>query len=399
MKNIVFTSLLTVSISGWSVAQTEQAQLHVEKEQYNAASAIYKSLIKSDAKRAADYYYYLGDIAWRKDKKDSAKYFFMEGVKLDEINPLNYVGIGKLTMPTNKTEGNKSFEKALSLTSAKNQQVPEAIAEYYVLEGVDKNDYSKAVELLNKVTLADPKRVSAWILLGDAYSKLNDGTKQAEAYNRAQYLLGDIKSPLLQLKFGKMYANVRNADLAVKYYNEGLAIDKTYGPLYRELGDLYSRYKKYDIAIENYNSYLKYIDYNQDVEFRYAYFLYQSKDYTKALEKVNALETAKYDNKQLIRLKAYILFESGNYEAAAKQFETLFATYQVKDLSAKDYELNGKTLLQLKKDEEAISQLKLAMQKDTTRLDICTDIANYYVKKRRLPSSYLLFNKASEWKS
>jgi tetratricopeptide (TPR) repeat protein len=382
MKNIVFTSLLTVSISGWTIAQSEQAQLHVEKEQYNAASAIYKGLIKSDAKRAADYYYYLGDIAWRKEKIDSAKYFFMEGIKLDETNPLNYVGIGKITMSKNKTEGNKSFEKALSLTSAKNQIVPEAIAEYYLLEGVDKTDYSKAVDLLTKITIAEPKRVSAWIFLGDAQGKLNDGTKQAEAYNRAQYLIGqDIKLPLLQLKFGKLYANVRNFDLAVKYYNEGLAVDNTYGPLYRELGDLYSRFKKYDIAIENYKKYLQHIDYNQDVDFRYAYFLYQSKDYTEALKKVNALEASKYDNKQMIRLKAYILCESGNYEEAAKQFETLFATYPVKDLSAKDYELNGKSLLQLKKEDEAINQLKLAMEKDTTRLDICTDIANYYVKK------------------
>lgn len=388
MKNIVFTSLLTVTISSVGMAQSEQAQLHVEKEQYNAASAIYKGLIKSDAKRAADYYYYLGDIAWRKEKIDSAKYFFMEGVKLDETNSLNYVGIGKITMSKNKTEGNKSFEKALSLTSSKNQAVPEAIAEYYILEGVDKTDYNKAVDLLTKVTIAEPKRVSAWILLGDAYGKLNDATKQAEGYNRAQYLIGlDTKLPLLQLKFGKMYANVRNFDLAVKYYNEGLAKDDSYGPLYRELGDLYSRFKKYDIAIENYKKYLQHIDYNQDVDFKYAYFLYQSKDYAEALKKVNALEASKYDNKQMIRLKAYILYENGNYEEAAKQFETLFAAYEVKDISARDYELNGKTLLQLKKEDVAIEQLKLAMQKDTTRMDICTDIANYYVKKEDYPQA------------
>ncbi|MCU0416782.1 MAG: tetratricopeptide repeat protein [Cytophagaceae bacterium] len=387
MKTTLWLSLASLSWMTALHAQSDKAALHVEKEQYNAATSIYKGLLKSDPKKAAEYYYYLGDIAWRKDKQDSAKYYFMEGVKLDETQALNYVGIGKSTFSSNKVESSKSFEKAIALVSPKNALIPEAIAEAYILNGTEKSDFVKAVDYLQKVILNDPKRISPQILLGDAYGKLNEGSKQAEAYNRAQYLLEQTPSPLLKLKFGKMYANVRNFDLAVKYYNEGLALDPTYGPIYRELGDLYSRFKMYDKAITNYENYLKNIDKNQDVEFKYAYFLYQSKDFTKSYEILQQLEAAKYSNKQMVRLKAYVLYEKGSYAESLQQFETLFSTFQVNEISARDYEFNGKALIQSKKEEEGVKYLQLAMQKDTTRLDLCTDIANYYVKKEDYPQA------------
>jgi len=373
---IVFISTLAIIYS--AAAQNDQAQKFVEKELYNNATATYQGLLKSNAKKAGEYNYYLGDIYWRKEKIDSAKYYFMEGIKADETYPLNYVGIGIISMQKNATEGLKSFEKALTMTSEKNVQVLNAIGEYYVLEGT-KADYPKAVTLLKKATELDPKNATSWILLGDAYGKQTEGSKQVESYNKAGTLFHS--TPLLKLKYGKMYSAARNYDLSAKYFKEGLAVDSTYGPLYRELGDLYSRSKKYDLAVVNYQKYLKYIDRNDDVEFKYGDFLLKTANYKEAITVFNSLESKKYPSPYLYNRRAIAYYMVENYDQAQKDMETYFKKVDITKAKSADFEYYGKTLLKKGNDSLAILQFEEATVRDTTRLDLYNEIGAFYFNK------------------
>ena len=374
MKNlIIFISSLLLAFS--ASAQDEQAQKYVEKEQYVKAITIYKNLLKSNVKKASEYCYYLGDIYWRKEKLDSAKYYFMEGIKVDETNALNYVGIGIISMAKNTTEGQRSFDKALLMTSKKNATVLNAIGEYYVLEG-STADLPKGIAYFIKATQVDAKNAMAWMLLGDAYGRQAEGSKQVEAYNKAGNLFHSI--PLLKMKYGKLYTSARNFDLSVKYYNEGLAIDSTYGPIYRELGDLYNRFKKYDSAIINYKKYLKYIDSNNDVEFKYAYFLLKNNDYADAVNVLNTLEKRKYTNVYIYNRRAVCYYELENYPSAQKDIETYFTKVDVTKTTSVDYEYYGKILLEQGQDSLAILKLEEAVRKDNGRLDLYGVIGSYY---------------------
>jgi len=377
---IVFISALFTSFAVF--AQNDQAQKYVEKEMYNSAASIYKGLLKSNVKNASEYYYYLGDICWRKEKLDSAKYYFMEGVKADETYPLNYVGIGIVSMKTNQTEGQKSFDKALQMTAQKNAQVLNAIGEYYILTG-ENADLPKAVDILKKSTVVEPKSATGWILLGDAYGKQAEGSKQAESYNKAATLFHS--PPLLKMKYGEMYTGARNIDVAVKNFNEGLAVDSTYGPIYRDLGDLYNRTKKYDLAILNYQKYLKYIDRNDDVEFRYGFFLFKNNNYKDALAVFNALEVKKYDSPFLYNRRAVCYYELGNYDLAQKDIETYFKKVNATKAKSADFEYYGKILLKKGQDSLAIQQFQEAVQRDTARLDLYGDIGSYYYNKGNFP--------------
>lgn len=379
-----FLALSALFISLLCAAQNEQAQKLVEKEKYNDAIAIYKALLKSDGKRAAEHNYYLGDIYWRKSKKDSAKYYFMEGVKADETNPLNYVGIGKVTSTSNPAEATRSFDKAIQMTNNKDSRVLNAIAEYYILEA-DRKEISKAINHLKKSIENEPKNLYSWMLLGDAYGKEGDGSKQVEAYNKASTLTQP--TPLLKMKYGKMYTAVRNFDLSVKHYKEGLAIDSTYGPIYQELGDLYSKFKKYDLSIEYYKKYLKYIDINQDVEYRYASFLFLNKNYKEALTLLNTLEAKKYDNVYMYRLKGISNYELGNYDQAQKDIETFLMKTDIEKQMAIDYEYYGKVFLKKGMDSLAIQNLQLAVERDTSRTDLFGDIGAYYYGKEKYPEA------------
>ncbi len=373
---IIFISTLLISFSVF--AQNEQAQKFVEKEMYNSATSIYKGLLKSNVKKAGEYYYYLGDICWRKEKIDSAKYYFMEGIKADETVPLNYVGIGMVTIQTNSTEGLKSFDKALSMTAQKNVQVLNAIAEYYIVQG-EKADLPKAIDLLKKSTEADPKNAATWILMGDAYGRQSEGSKQVECYGKAENLFHSI--PVLKMKYGKLYSAARNNDLAVKYFNEGLQIDSTFGPIYKELGDLYSRTKKYDLAIVNYQKYLKFIDRNDDVEFKYGDFLFRNGNYKEAIVVFNSLEAKKYDSPYIYNRRAIAYYQLENYKQAQADMETYFKKINAVKAKSADYEYYGKTLLKLGQDSIGIQQLQQAVKLDTNRIDLYGEIGTYYFNK------------------
>lgn len=378
MKHIIiFISTLLISFS--LLAQDDQAQKYVEKEQYSKANIIYKNLLVSNAKKGSEYNYYLGDICLRKDKNDSAKYFFMEGIKLDETNALNYVGIGIVSMRANNaTEGQRSFDKALQLTSSKNVQVLNAIGEYYV-ETATTGELPKGIVFLKKSIEVEPKNAMGWILLGDAYGRQGEGSKQTEAYNKASTLVHSV--PLLKMKYGKLYTAVRNIDLAVKFFNEGLAVDSTYGPIYRELGDVYSRFKKYDLAIKNYKKYLSYIDRNDDVEFKYGFFLLKNQNYAEAVEIFNALEKRKYDSPYIYNRRAVCYYGLGQYDLAKKDIETYFKKVNSANTTSVDYEYFGKILLKTGQDSLGIVQLESAVERDASRLDLYGEIGTYYYSK------------------
>ncbi|ABG59278.1 TPR repeat-containing protein [Cytophaga hutchinsonii ATCC 33406] len=349
---------------------------------YNSATVIYQNLLKSTPKKASEYYYYLGDICWRKEKTDSAKYYFMEGIKTDETYAMNYVGIGIITMKSNATEGQRSFDKALQMTSQKNSQVLNAIGEYYILEA-DKAELPKGIALLKKSTEIDAKNAMSWILLGDAYGKQAEGSKQAESYGKAANLFHSV--PLLKMKYGKMYAAARNKDLSIKYYNEGLAADPTYGPIYRELGDLYNRFRQYDLAIQNYKKYLTYIDSNDDVEFRYADFLFKNNNYAEAIEVFNKLEAKKYNSPYIYNRRAVCYYELAKYDLAQKDIETYFSKVNATKAKSADFEYYGKILMKKGQDSLAIQQYQAAVDRDTTRLDMYGQIGSYFYNKGNFP--------------
>lgn len=374
-------SIVFALLSAFNVfAQDERAQVFLEQDRYNASSAIYKKLLSEDAKNKASHLYYLGDVCWRKEKNDSAKYFFMEGVKFDETNVLNYVGIGKVLMKSNPTEGKKSFEKAVTMTAGKNAQVYSSIAEYYILFG-KKEEASLAIENINKAIAIDAKNGLYYILLGDAYGRMNDAANQVSSYNKASQL-NKPNVPLLKLRYGQLYMKARNYELAVKYFDEGLAVDSMYAPIYAEKGSIYAKAKLYDESIKNYNKYFSIADYNSTEGFKYSEVLYRAKKYSDALSFIaNAQQKYNDKNPYLIRIKALCEYESGKYAEAKTDYEMLFSQLQERDVIAMDNEFYGKSLLKLNDQENGLKQLTLAYEKDASKSYLLTDIASAYLQK------------------
>ena len=152
----------------------------------------------------------------------------------------------------------------------------------------------------------------------DAYVAYRNAYQADNTLLRAKMQLGVL------LKGAKAYTE------AVKAYNEVIAIDANYGPVYRELAETYylwgnnvpSTYtENIQKALGFYEKYMTLTDYSITSRMRHADFLILAKDY-KALElEANKMKELDGVNPRILRYLGYSAYENGNFEAALKALQ------------------------------------------------------------------------------
>jgi tetratricopeptide (TPR) repeat protein len=376
MKRVLFILLLGASQVG--AQNLDQGIKHLELEQYERAKNIFKNIIKADSKNAQAYYY-LGETYLKTDLPDSAKILFAEGIKNNEVAPLNFVGMGKVTFEDNPTEGKRNFDKALELSKSKDSKVLDYIAEYYIT--ANKKDLPQAITLLERAVKVDGKNPEPYLLLGDVYLEKGDGGKAKSYYDQALGLNKNL--PTAYLKIGKIYSRARNLNEGLKYFNEGLKIDPNYPPFYREIGELYYKVKQYPKAIENYKKYVDMVDKSFNTDFRFGSFLFFNNDYKGAIEVLDKLSAKDHNNPYLNRLLAYSYYETGNYEKGLANFDSFWKKADEKKYITSDYEYYGKLLSKTGKDSLAVLSFKKAIERDTANFALHGEIGNLYFAKKK----------------
>ncbi|TAH26455.1 MAG: tetratricopeptide repeat protein [Cytophagales bacterium] len=388
MKKIIFSLLVIFSVSSLAISQNlEQGIKHLDLEQYERAKAIFKNLIKSESKKGKPNFY-MGEVYLATDQPDSAKYFFMEGIKSEETEALNYVGMGQLTFEKNPTEGKRNFDKALELCKSKDAKVLGYIAQYYTT-GKNK-DWNQANLLLEKAIKVDAKNPEPLLLLGDLYLEKGDAGAAVQKYDQAMKLKANL--PEAYVRKGKIYVRAKNYTLGLSNYEDGLKIDPNYPPLYREMGELYNKFGKYAKAIESYKKYISMTDKSYDTDFRYGQFLYQAKDYKSAVEVLSALKD-KENSFYLYRMLAYAYYETGDYDKGAEYISKFWNKVPEQKVIAKDYEYQGKLYSKKGQDSLGIQNLTKAIELDSSKKELYSDIANVYMSKKRYKDAAITYSK------
>jgi tetratricopeptide (TPR) repeat protein len=384
-------ALSLISVTAFS-QDIKKGVEYMNKERFNDARKFFNEKLKADVKHAATYKFYLGEICYQNEKLDSAKIFFKDAIITDMNNPLGFAGMGKVTIVTDAVEGQKNFEHAIALTK-KNADPINVIANYYI-QTKDKSNADKAIELLQNAITSDAKNFTSHILLGDAYLVKNEGSYAMSYFNKASYL--EPKNPITLLRKGGLYTNARNYDEAMKMYMEGVSLDSTFGPIYKNIGELYFKAKQYSKAISNYEKYLSLIDNNDDAQFRYASFLYLTQDYTKAIEVFQKLEAKKYNNILLYRLKGFCLYENKNYDESLKYLSKFIAEAEGEKILPIDYKYMALVYLKKEVDSSAIKYTEYACQKDTSMYELWKDVGEFYFLKGNYPLCVKYYNKKFE---
>ena len=387
-------SLLLFTVYSLSAQDLQSAIKLYKSEQFAASSSVFKKLILQSPDNGDIYYYYgvsflrnyMSDTLNNsfKEMADSSQTVFELGANKDPKNPLNFVGMGSISLfQRDIPRAEQYFSKAISLlpskanksivmTPEKQSVVYSFMAEAYIRAGL--HDTAKVFSLLRKAEQLNKKDPLLYIVIGDAYIfMLNDGSKAIANYNIAQNL--DPKSPEAKLRVGQLWMRARNYPDALNIYKEVVKIDSTFAPGYRELGYLYSRANRNDDAQANYKKFLSLSANNITARKQYVNTLLELKNYTEAIKELNEIIKDDTTDNDVNRALAYSYFETGQYDEGLVYSRKFFRRAKPDKIRPTDYVYLGRLLAKTKQDSLAYEKLYKAFQLDSSKSELLSEAA------------------------
>jgi tetratricopeptide (TPR) repeat protein len=361
-SSLIITLLVLCSVSGLKAQTIEEAITAANNEQYDKAEQILTNLAKTTP--SSKVYYRLGENALLNFFADSisnslkttsveAKQQFEKGIALNPSDPLNYVGLAKVAAyqgdqqtATQMRAKAKSFlppyKKVSKIPNPQEYAYTLAkLAESYIV--FDRVDTALALPDIREALNIDQKNGDIYIIAGDIYLLVNNGSVAIKNYNKAQDI--DLKSPIANMKIGSIYFKGRNLMAAIPYYEQAIALDKNYAPAYRELGQLYSMAGRLKESVDYFQTYLKLTNQNIPAKIRYVNALFYSKNYAEVIKNVEDIFAVDKSRTYLNRIAGYSSYEMGNYPQALVYMDRLFANLPADRILKKDYTYYARILL------------------------------------------------------
>lgn len=400
MKKIILVGVgVFLSLMSQSQSLKETMRM-VENERFESAKNSFRNLVIAEPSNGDIYYYFgetyfnqsltLRDTVFARVLKDSASIMYKKGSEVDPANPLNFVGLGKILWYNKyQNQAEVLFKQALDMTKSKNATVMLKIAETYI--NADFKSLKAANELLAKALKLEPKNPDVHILIGDAMLEADpmDGSGPVKKYNEAAAL--DVNSAKPILRIGKLYYRAKNPNEALRWYKEAIKIDSTFAPAYLEMGELYIMASINNKALESYKKYLI-LNNDKEARDRFSQVLWLNKLFEDAVNEISKIQLTDSSSYTLYRLLGYSYSEVGDKFAPDGYKKGLYAMRKFFDMTSQkagfkylstDYSVVGKLLSKTGQDSLGIVELKRALEMDTTKKILNSDIALAYYKIKK----------------
>jgi len=236
--------LATVLITNFATAQSiEEGKKFFYYEKYTSAKEVFEKLVAANPNNTEAAYWLALTLITPDEFKDlpRAKELLRKTLESNSNNALLLVGIGHIELHEGKTQdARQRFETAISLTQGKSIPVLNAIGMANGNYDSKNGDAVYAIEKLKQATTVKGfKDAETYCLLGDAYRKFIDGGNAIAAYQNA--LAINPKYARAFYRMGKVYQTQGKTqeDIYMKYFNDAIAADPNYIPVYQNLYLLY----------------------------------------------------------------------------------------------------------------------------------------------------------------
>ena len=377
---LVIISFLYIASS--SYAQTiDDGRKLLKNESFTKAVQVFKSLASQNNNPEA--WYYLGETYYGKEKYDSAKIAFQNGIQSKSDFGLNYAGLAKVFYHGNMIpEGDKNIAEALKIADEKDIRILQAVADAYINGGKDmsmkaKDILDQAVALTKKAKKKDKMN---FILLGNMYNVSNNGSAAVENYKKAIDI--DSTSEAF-VSIGKIFEIIKNYGEAELSYQQAMKVEPNYSVSYKGMAELMYSEHKYDQAIDNWKKYIDLSENTPENQKRLINYVYKSKDYKAATDLINSSLKVDPNNLYMLHMLAYSYSELNDDKNGIPAFTKYFSVAKDSDIIISDYEYNAKLLSKSGQDSLALIQLQKAAKMDTSRSDLHSNMAVLYFKTKK----------------
>lgn len=277
MKTI-FIIIISLMFSTTIFSQsTQEVKKLIYHERYHSAENMLHTILQADGDNE-EAWYLLTKTYLAQDKVKAIKDSLQKAPQTILNTPLMKAALGHILMRENDvTNAQQVFQDVLKQTKSKNVAVLMAIAEAWI--DTKDADANYAIEVLNKAIKRDKKNPEIYALMGDAYSKLSNGSDAYSAYQKALQLDADYARASFRL--GKIFTS-QNNPVYMQYFNDALAADSSYAPA---LYEIYYHYYFRDVtqAMTYLQKYIAASDYNAENDYRLTDMLFLQKDYKAAI--------------------------------------------------------------------------------------------------------------------
>ena len=337
----IFSIALIASASVAKAQDLNQAKKAIDAEQFEKAKSLLKSIIKAKPSDG-EANFVLGNVYLNQAIVDSAKIYYSKGLEASDNKNLNYIGLGQLDLDSKNTASAQA-NFALATKDMKRKEVDEFIYIGRAYMNSVNPDYNSAITSLKRALILEPQNATALLVIGDAYYGANNQNDAYKAYRDA--FTADPTLLRAKMQLGVLLKGAKSYEEAIKSFNEVIALDANYGPVYRELAETYYKWARnkpatrqvnYQKAIQNYEKYLSLTDYSLNSRMRHADFLILVEDY-KALEvEANKMSESDKVNPRIYRYLGYSAYKNGNFDVAIKSLDDFIKNPSNKVI-AKDY--------------------------------------------------------------
>ncbi|OXG04991.1 tetratricopeptide repeat protein [Flavobacterium araucananum] len=322
----IFSLALVATATVAKAQDIKEAKKAIDAEQFQKAKSLLKSIIKSKPSDG-EANFVLGNVYLNQSIVDSAKIYYSNGLQASDKKNLNYIGLGQIDLDSkNATAAQANF--GLATKDMKRKDVEEFIYIGRAYINSTSPDFPAAIAILKRALVIEPQNANALLTIGDAYYGSNNQNDAYKAYRDA--FTADPTLLRAKMQLGVLLKGAKSYEEAIKAFNEVIALNPNYGPVYRELAETYYKWGRNKTstakvnmqnAITNYEKYLSLTDYSLDSKMRHADFLILVKDY-KTLETVaNKMIAEDKVNPRIYRYLGYAAYENGNVDVAIKSIE------------------------------------------------------------------------------
>lgn len=397
---VAFLGLGMLGLATSMCAQTVQDAIkQIDEEKFAEARQTLNTLITTKAR--PEYYYFLGksyieSAAVQEDKalaeKDlaEAQKAYELGIGRNKNYARNYAGLAKVQMRLGKKpEGAQSIAQALELGPNDVENLI-TLSEALFVEGSRKS-LEDANLYLKKAETIDQKNPEIYLAIGELNYLLNYEEIPLSNYQKALALNPQLAQAMYRT--GEYHIKYKQYVEGATALKKAVELDPNYAKSYSLLGEVYyragnaakenaTRDNYYRLAKENYKKYVTLKGNDFSARYRYAQFLYLSKEYENAITEINLVLKENPSN-VMLRLLAYSQFELSRVEEAKQTLFKYFLSINPKYVVYRDYEYRGKITMKEGRLDEAKEDLLKAFELEPSRTDIIVDLVRAYTASKQ----------------